>query len=231
MEQVIIGAGEVGTALAKVLSGAHLRDIEPTGPDQADVLHVCLRWSDDFTRVVKRYEQQYLAELVIVHSTVPAGTCDQHGWVHSPIRGRHPDLEEGIRRFVKHFGGLGADEAAEIFEDVGVRTHVTDLAVTTESGKLWELVQYGVQVAVEKAIYAECERTGADFDTAYTEFARTYNDGYADLGYHQFIRPVLAHVPGPIGGHCVVQNAAMLEHPLADLVIRASTEAEKEVNE
>src|SRR5690606_40778498 len=51
---------------------------------------------------VQRYAAEHGAELVVVHSTVPVGTCDANGWVHSPVRGRHPNLVGGLRKFVKH---------------------------------------------------------------------------------------------------------------------------------
>src|SRR5690606_24505606 len=147
--------------------------------------------------------------------TVPVGTCDARGWVHSPVRGRHPHLAEGLRTFVKHFGGLGADEAAQHWPGRS-RTHA--FARDTEAGQLWELVQYGVNIRIEKAIHAWCVEHGVDPEVAYTEFAETYNEGYRALGDEHFVRPVLKHMPGPIGGHCVVQNAPHIDHPLARIV-------------
>lgn len=216
--QIVIGAGEVGTALARVLGDVHLRDLTLTGPDTADVLHICYPWDPAFTDITRTYQLEYGAWLVIVHSTVPVGTCDPHGWVHSPIRGRHPDLVTGIKTFAKHFGGQQAGIAAGIFTRLGIETHMTPLAATTEAGKLWELVQYGLQIRVAQQIAAWCEAHKLDFDQVYTAMADTYNAGYHRLGQEQFIRPVLEAVPGPIGGHCVVPAAEMLAHPLAALV-------------
>jgi hypothetical protein len=227
-QHVIIGAGEVGEALAAVLGDAHLRDIEPTGPDTADVLHICFPCGIGFVDHVRDYERAYGARLVIVHSTVPVGTCDPNGWVHSPVRGRHPNLVESLRLFVKFFGGARADQAAQQFKELGVPVQATELAATTEAGKLWELTQYGVQVAVEKAIHAYCSRAGLDFGLVYAGFARTYNRGYAYLGLEHLTRPVLEHMSGPVGGHCVLMGSELLDHELGDLVLRASARAEQE---
>lgn len=233
MRQIIIGAGEVGKAVFEVLDSAYddvwLRDIEPSGPTEADVIHVCFGWSVSFIDNVRAYMREYKPSLVIVHSTVAVGTCDHLGVVHSPVRGQHPKLAEGIRRFVKYFGGLEAQRAADIFEKAGVDTRVLPRAAETEAGKLWELTQYGIAIAVEKAIHAYCEERCLDFQTVYTEFAETYNEGYAWLEQPEFIRPVLKHVPGPIGGHCVVPGAKLLSRggdwsTLADLVINAGAD-------
>src|SRR5699024_10099150 len=120
--------------------------------------------------------------------------------------------------FVKHFGGAGAEEAALAWKDCGVPTAVHPRAAETEAGKLWELVQFGVQVRMEKAIHAWCEEQGLDPEVVYTAFAHTYNAGYEQLGYDHFVRPVLKHMPGPIGGHCVVPMADLLDHPAATIV-------------
>lgn len=224
MRHVVIGAGEVGEAIYNVLSEKHevyLRDITPEGPSQADVLHICFPYSYNFIDATRDYVEQYQAKLCIIHSTVPLGTSAKLNAVHSPVRGRHPALTEGVRTFVKMFGGPDAEKASKFFADCGVPVQVFKRAEDTEAGKMWELAQYGLAIAIEKSIYAYCLDNRLDFDVVYTQFAETYNDGYTALNEPQFVRPVLRHVPGPIGGHCVVPGSLMLYHPLASLVAEA----------
>lgn len=218
--QLVIGSGEVGTALYNVLKDAGadvtLRDTDPVDVS-ADVLHVCYPWSGSFVDDTLAYVREHGASLVIVHSTVPPGTCDPQDWVHSPVRGRHPGLEEGLRTFVKHVGGeraLRTRRAARLLTDAGLRVQVHARAAETEAGKVWELVQFGLQVMIEQQVHDWCERYGLNHREVYADFARTYNDGYATLNEHRFIRPILEHVPGPIGGHCVTQNATHIDHSL-----------------
>lgn len=220
MRHLVVGAGEVGTAVAAVLSRAHdvaVRDLDPVDV-VADVLDVCIPWSERFTETVAAYAVQHQTRMVVVHSTVPTGTCDAQGWVHSPVRGRHPKLEDGLTSFVKHFGGAGAQEAARAWMDAGVTTAVHPRAAETEAGKLWELAQFGVQVRMEQAIHTWCEERGLDAEVVYTAMGHTYNAGYEALGQAQFVRPVLRHVPGDIGGHCVVPMSHLLDHPAAEIV-------------
>lgn len=220
MKHIVIGAGEVGTAVHAVLSRTHetvLRDIDPVD-DTADVLDVCIPWQADFVDQVQRYADHHQADLVVVHSTVPVGTCDANGWVHSPVRGRHPNLADGVATFRKHFGGARSLEAVVDWIDADVPVLAHPRGADTEAGKLWELVQYGLQIRVEKAIHAWCEKHDVDPEIAYRGMAQSYNEGYEQLGEHQFVRPVLDHVPGPIGGHCVVPMARLLDHPLAEFV-------------
>lgn len=226
MKQLIIGAGEVGQALHEVIPGADLRDIEGHHKyPRADVLHIAFPWSEDFTQEVNRYQGRYGADLVIVHSTVPVGTCDPMGWVHSPVRGRHPKLAEGLIQFVKHFGGSRAQEARGLWWEIGPAT-AFKTAATTEAGKLWEMVQFGLQVVIEKEIHAWCEQQGLDWYDVYQTFAITYNSGYVTLGHPEFVRPILDHMPGPIGGHCVLKACELIDHGLGRFVQAASEAAE-----
>ena len=229
MKQIVIGLGQVGQAVQKVLEcdgydplGApgdlpiHVSSQVPP-PEQYDVVHICFPYSEAFVEAALEYEKKYAAELVVVHSTVPVGTCDPHGWVHSPIRGVHPDLELGVRTFVKFFGGTKATIAAGLFQEKRVKTATYGRAATTEAIKLWDTTYYGWNILIQKAIAAFCEKHGLPFEDVYTYANATYNEGYALLGRIDVQRPVLKYVPGPIGGHCVRPNWELLEDPIAEL--------------
>ena len=229
MKQIVIGLGQVGQAIQKVLEcdgydplGApgdlplHVSESYPP-PEQYDVLHICFPYSEAFVDTVLEYEKKYAAELVVVHSTVPLNTCDPHGWVHSPVRGVHPDLELGVRTFVKFFGGEKAPIAAGLFQEKGVKSSTFLLAKNAEAMKIWDTTQYGWNILLMKAIAAYCEEHGLDFDLVYTYANATYNNGYALLGRIDVQRPILRNVPGPIGGHCVRENWELLDSPIAEL--------------
>lgn len=210
---LVIGCGEVGSALASVLNcDTHdpLKGVVAVGRSY-DVLHVCFPFSDLYFReAVNSYRDQFKTSLCVVHSTVPVGTCDNMGVIHSPIRGVHPNLAEGIKTFVKFFGGERAQEAADLFTEIGIQCQVTEKAATTEALKLWDTLQYGINILLEKEIHQWCEQFGIDFDIVYTKANQTYNEGYDKLGKPHFKKYVLRHSDGPIGGHCVVPNAKLL---------------------
>jgi len=214
MVHLIVGYGEVGKGLHRVLGKAYYHSTsEGTWNGQkVDVVHICIPYNpknpEIFTNVVKNWKEK--SKLVIVHSSVPVGTCDELGVVHSPIRGVHPYLEEGIRVFVKYFGGEKAKEAAEIFENLGLETRIYEKARTTEALKLWDTTQYGVMIMLEKQIYKWCKENNVDFEAVYTKANKDYNAGYTALGRPEVVRPYLKHMDGPIGGHCVLPNARLL---------------------
>lgn len=218
--RVVIGAGQIGTAVARVLrrrdttrifdEGSVVWDIEP------DTMHVAIPWSDDFESIVENYQFLIRPKRVVVHSTVPVGTCDAHGWAHAPIRGRHPNLEEGILASPMIVGGADAKHVAHFFKRCGVNAKSVQFARDTEAGKLWELAQLGMQVRVMREIHDYCEVNGLDFDVVYTRFAQDYNVAYQLLHEPKFVRPVLDYEPGPLGGHCVAQNSPLLGSGFVD---------------
>lgn len=232
LTHLVVGLGEVGKAMRTVLTegGATADGIDtdtadmPHGP-KYDVLHVCFpcRTAAMFTHAVDDYRQKRLKEggLIIVHSTVPVGTTREIGpdAVHSPVRGVHPNLVGGLRTFVKFVGGPRAQEAAETLGTVGITCRATPDSRNTEALKLLDTTYYGWQIMFEKSAHAYCKRLGLDFDLVYGDANRTYNAGYATLGMGHVVRPVLNHMPGKIGGHCVVPNAKLIKDWLGDMVL------------
>lgn len=231
-DQLILGAGEVGRALAQVLD-CDLRDEEPKDGllDRYEILHIAYPWQiPDFVSTTIAYEDKYRPDYVVVHSTVPVGMCASRGWIHSPVRGRHPDLAEGLLAFVKHFGGEGAEHVARQWtRDTDRAVKIHELAATTEAAKLFELAQYGMEIVMQKEIYEFCAENNLPFDEVYNDFGHSYNDGWKGLGQYHFIKPLLEHTPGPIGGHCVLPGARMLpDYNFQQYVTSAQDELERE---
>jgi hypothetical protein len=231
VNQLVLGAGEVGEALA-TLMGCDLRDVEDPGDlaETYQMLHIAYPWQiENFVQTTKDYAEQYSAEYVVVHSTVPVGTCDPHSWVHSPVRGKHPRMLDGLHNFDKHYGGVHAAEVAGILEWWFPNRHIHEQAATTELGKLLELTAYGMEIVLEKYAWRMCERLDVPFDEAYTVMSETYNEGWAYLGHSEYVKPILQHVEGPLGGHCVVAGAELLNKSYRNLISEVVMAVQKEL--
>lgn len=209
MKSLIIGYGEVGKGLHKVIGGDVLDKDLLQDKQVYDIIHICFPYSDKFVDYVKEYQKMFNPTYTVIHSTVPIGTSKQVNAVHSPIRGVHPDLDKGIKTFMKFFGGEKSKEVAEWFNQFGLETHTTPNSDDTEALKLWDTTQYGVMILLNKEIHKFCEENGLDFDIVYTLANQTYNEGYIKLGRSEVVRPVLKYTEGKIGGHCVYQNTAL----------------------
>jgi len=220
MKHLVIGLGQVGTGVQKVLEcDSHDPSSRLIAEGQYDVLHICYPYSDTFVQTVLEYKEHFYAKYVVIHSTIPIGTSTLCGAVHSPIRGVHPYLEQSIRVFYKYFGGKDADIMAEEFRKKGVKCVCTEKPETTELGKLVDTTTYGLNILIEKEIYRLCKKYDVNYDLAYTHMNDTYNKGYMDVGMPQFSKYNIKHIDGKIGGHCIIPNAELFDSWIADIII------------
>ncbi len=225
----ILGNGQIGSSVSKFYGSVDspqvkIKDLNrDDGLEGVEILHVCISYNDKFVEIVKKEIKKIKPKLTIIHSTIAPGTTkaliqglpkELKMIVHSPVRGVHPYLFEGMKIFVKY---IGADdkEAGEMakkhLEGLGMKTKLFYPAVTTEIGKILDTTYYGVIIAWHKEMKKICDKFGVDFENAVTDFNKTYNDGYALFGKKNVIRPVLFVDDKPIGGHCVVPNAEILK--------------------
>lgn len=231
MRSLIIGAGEIGKSLHNVLKGYHesyIRDQEDLKLENVDVLNICYPPIKDFVKVTKAYIEQYNPKVTIIHSTVAPGTTEACGKnvVHSPIHGKHPNLEKGIKTFVKYVGANNAyagQLAYDFLLEARILTKLVANSKTSELSKILCTSYYGWNILFMKEVAKICEEQGVPFNEVYgwNEF---YNDGYEELGMSQFVRPVLKPVPGPIGGHCVVNNCDLLDGFITNTIKKKNEE-------
>ena len=231
---VVVGCGEVGAAVAKLLNADKHDPMKGLKVKEGSIykfVHIAFPYNKFFMQRVKMYQKMFKPEVTIIHSTVPIGTCDRLHAVHSPVRGVHPNIFEGLLTFQKLFAGKDAAKAAKQFKNVVVsnKTHTSNKtldvkvikdAKTSEASKLWETTMYGALIALNKEIYAYCKKHKLDFDIVYKWQTETYNEGYNALGRPELTRPVLKYMKGKIGGHCVVENCLLLDTPTAKNIIR-----------
>lgn len=217
MQQLVIGKGEIGTAIAEIFQCDAI-DKGDKFDKTYDVIHVCIGHSRTFEKTVLDYIKIYKPKYTVVHSTVPVGTCDKHNWVHFPITGVHPHLKESILTFRSLVGGKRASELKGYFGDHGIDITTTEKAGNTEAGKLYNLLTYGINVLIEKEIHQYCEDNDLDYEFVYNEFVTMYNDGYEDMGMNWARMYYLMHKEGGIGGHCVMQNAPKLKTKFSRLL-------------
>lgn len=209
---LVIGRGEVGKAIANIFKPCHVIDIkEDAWEHQYDYLHICFGWSESFEEEVKRYQVVFQPKFTIIHSTVPVGTSSCLGAIHSPIRGMHPNLEEGIRTHIKFLGGPDATRVAEYFRDFGLRVMLCDKSEATELGMLLGTECYRINIEFAKNAKELCDKHDVCFNESYTLFAEAYNEGWTRLGRPEYIRQVLAPISGPIGGHCLENNKELIK--------------------
>lgn len=232
---VVVGMGEVGSALARVLERnkalkVYRKDLHPVEiPEGAEVLHVCLNYvalgKEKWLGLVRGYMEQYKPRLVDVCSTVPPGTTYQLGKnaVHSTTRGLHPHLETGLTNIAKHVGGPRAKDVSAYYGAAGIRSVTHGRPDTTEVAHLAHLLDYGLQLMSADMRQQFCRAANVDYIEAVIKYTDTHNAGFLALDMPSKVRMNLTPPNGRIGGHCVVQAAQVAReigfgHPLVELL-------------
>ncbi len=225
----VIGLGEVGKAIRTLCRKKHTvygrnRSIDQIKGKQIDILHICFGYSDVLVPTVVKAIKELRPKLVIIDATVKPGTTQQIykktkiPIVHAPIIGKHPRLYEYLFEIPKIIGAVNEKSyrmAKKHFEELGVKTIRFNSPLESELGKLLCTTYYGWNIIFEKFVHRVCKQLGADPQQVYRQFNQIYNKGYERTLPH-VRRPILKHVPGEIGGHCVIPNALIIQKWIKD---------------
>ena len=230
VKSLIIGNGEIGSSLKKVLDlrknkgktiTYDVKDLEIPDIYEVEIMHICIPYTEQFVSEIVRYAKKYIPSLIIIHSTVPVGTTsiinkilkkeNLSEAVHSPVRGTHPRLTESLLYFTKYIGT--SNKKAYLIakkEMSNMKTKWFKKSEETELGKLLCTAYYGLCISWHRETEKMCKYFKVDFDNVMTDFNITYNKGYKKFKQN-VIRPVLTS-PGKekIGGHCIIPNAKIL---------------------
>jgi len=252
----ILGNGEIGSSLHKVYELAGIMDVVIRDPCKGlyaslsgcKLVNICIPFLG-YQQFAEAVSDVKLSDgcVVIIQSTIPVGCTDRFQadfptlvWVHSPVRGVHPRLTEGLLTFEKFVG-----VSDRFFEEEPIRSilieHVARLKITpilcrakeSELAKVISTTLYGMNIAAVTDVSNLCEDNAVDFETVFTKWQTGYNTGYRALGKPDVCRPVLTPIPDNdegqkvIGGHCVLPNCMILkeymgETNLSDFVLRYS---------
>lgn len=225
----IIGYGEVGSSLHEIYKKynftCYILDIQKqinNFPSKVDILNICIPYNKNFIDTVINYINKYTPKVTIIHSTVIPDTTnvilyklnDLKAVVYSPIRGVHPNLEQGIKTFTKFVGGEdkeAVDYVVNHLNKLDIQCEVVENSVTAELAKILCTTYYGLCIAFHNDISKLCELYSVNFDEVATKWNNSYNEGYKQLNMSHVVRPVLYPPKGRIGGHCVINNAKLLK--------------------
>lgn len=254
-----MGFGEIGSSLYRVYEMAKFKNLIKRDPynglndslSKCDIVNVCIPFFG-FKKFVTAIKELNLRKncVLIIQSTIGVGTCDLLQdeldliVVHSPVRGVHPNLTEGMLTFDKYLGVTKKYEKSKNLKKF-LNDHLLSLnmkpvvtsAKESELAKVVSTTLYGVNIAAINDVSRMCEKHGVSFDTVFTKWQVGYNEGYRKLGKGNVCRPVLTPIPKNdegkqlIGGHCVIPNSVILknmgEDAIADFVLRYSDETNK----
>ena len=226
MVSLVIGLGEIGTAINRVL-------IEKYSPDKVDsydismvgkifrpdidILHICIPYSTNFVKIINDYVKEIKPKFTIIHSSVPIGTTTMINGVtfHSPVMGKHPNIYEGVKTYKKFISCEiedynKVDKVAKYLSDAGIQIEIICGTANTELMKLLELSRYGVYIAFAKEQEEICKHFGLSFYTVVDKYEKARNEGLDKLGMPSLKQPILYPFKDYVGGHCTVEDMELL---------------------
>ncbi len=223
---LVVGVGEVGSALATVLGRNEevlCHDIEPQTFEQSiEVMHLCFPFTSrqQFVETALSYVRRFEPKLVIINSTVAPGTTRllakscKAAVAFSPVRGKHSRMVNDLLRYVKFVASTereAAERAAHHFERNGIKTRIVDKVETLELAKLAETTYFGLLIAYAQELNRFAAQCGAEYEQIL--------DFFEEIDF----LPRWRYFPGFIGGHCVIPNIQLLKQqfssPLLDAIL------------
>ena len=223
---LIIGYGEIGKAIEQLEEDLDnpVQTLDPyqnrfSREEYFSVIHVCIPYSDKFVGIIQGYLDHFHWDICFIHSTVKVGTCrklkkqrNSQSLVHSPVRGKHPNLYKSLTWFTKYVGGeeIDCDKALKYLRKFDIRCKRLGDFEATELAKLLSTAYYGWNISFAERAQKLCDKYGQDYDEVMKEWNITYNRGYEGMGMKWVCRPVLHAPEGGIGGHCVYENCDLL---------------------
>lgn len=223
MRPIIAGYGEIGKAVGTIVGEHDIIDDGYLMPGNADVLLVCFPYSKTFVADVINYVIRHSIKHVAIFSTLPIGvTKEITGAIHSPVEGKHPDLEMSIRQMERWIGYNDREEGLFFngyFKDLGLKTKMVENTDCTEALKLLSTTEYGINIVFAAYKAKVAEAIGMDFELT-KEWNRAYNRLYKDLGMEKRYQKYVLDAPkGKIGGHCVRENTYLLQDQFPDNIL------------
>jgi hypothetical protein len=225
-ETLIVGYGEIGNALYSILKEFYPVEVLDIGCTRIEnyspyVMHICFPCFNqrEFIKEVNRYKKIYKPKFVVIHSTVPVGTCSKLKAIHSPVEGLHPHLKKSILTFTKFLSGKDADKVADYFRRVGIKVYITDKSETTEYMKIMSTTFYGLMIEFHKQVKSDCDKLNIPFEL-FTIWNKNYNESYERLGYPEYKKPLLVPIMGNIGQHCVLPNSHLLKNDFTEFLLK-----------
>lgn len=217
-KHLVVGMGEVGSAVLDNLFNKKydVSTLDKMDEDfvtgKFDYLHICIPFTEDFVDEVKKYQKKYSPALTIIYSTVKVGTTKQipHA-VHSPMEGKHPRLGHSMKMFPRYIGyndGMDLNKALRVWGDKN--TKPVNNSNHTEFLKLASTSKYGINIVWAQYMKDVADELGMDYQLV-KDWDTDYNLLYKKLRLPQFKKFILDPPENGFGGHCLAENAVLLD--------------------
>ena len=233
-KDVVIGLGEIGLPIYKILS-KHFPvegvDINPVlnkeksslKDHDIDFVHFCIPFSKNFFNIIKKYEKKLNPEAIVIHSTISPKTTEKlQKMIKSPVlysatRGVHKRMLNDLKRYTKFYSvynsASNSNRVSKMYErrmkKCGIKTKKLSDPLTLELAKIVvDTSYYGWLINYAQISKIISDKYGVNYDEMWS-----FSDEI-----HKFLKNRPKMFPGFIGGHCVIPNLELIDNELLNQI-------------
>ena len=244
-KDVVVGMGEIGKPILKLLSKRNIAvgfDLNPDLMDQrkfqryknlqTSFLHITIPVTDKFINNVLKLDKKFQPECIVIHSTIKPGTTKKLQEklsipvIYSATRGIHKRMIYDLKRYTKFFvisenaprGKWASSRFVKLMKRCGIKTKKMSKPETLELAKIICDTSYlGWLINYAQLSNMIAIEHGVDYDEMWS-----FSDEIQEfLGN----RPKL--YPGYIGGHCVIPNLDLINNETLNLINKMNNDYAK----
>lgn len=229
MKDIVVGLGEIGKPILKLISKKNITvgyDVNPKLYDkkqfeklkniETEFLHICIPFTDKFIPNVKSLYKKFKPQAIVIHSTIEPFTTKKLQAIlsvpviYSATRGVHKRMLNDLKKYTKFFSVYNSapkakwanQEFIKKMKKSGIKTKKMTDPLTLELAKIVvDTSYYGWLINYAQLSNIIAIKNKIDYDEMWS---------FADE-IHKFLgnRPKL--YPGFIGGHCVIPNLELIK--------------------
>lgn len=247
-KQVVVGLGEIGKPIKKLLSRAYPvlgYDVNSSLVDHNEYkkfdklktlfLHVCIPFTNDFVNNVISNFKKFQPEYIIIHSTISPHTTEKIQKkvgipvIYSATRGVHKRMLYDLKRYTKFFAvesdtpnnELASQIYSKIMKKCGVKTKQMSSSLVLELAKIIvDTSYYGWLINYAQLSNIIAIENKVNYDEMWS---------FADE-IHKYLGNRPKMFPGHIGGHCVIPNLSLIQNQTLDLIKKINESYSKKLN-
>ena len=228
MKDVIVGLGEIGNPIFKLVS----KSVKTAGYDKntklmprsnqkyaklpTRFLHICFPYDKTFASNIKKLVAKFSPKSIVIHSTIQPKTTSQLQSkfkipvIYSATRGVHKKMLRDLRRYTKFFAmeknapnaKWASSQFSLLMRKAGVKTKRMSDPLTLELAKIvCDTSYYGWLINYAQISQMITSKYRVDYDEMWS-FANEI---------HKFLGNRPKMFPGFIGGHCVIPNLELMD--------------------
>ena len=248
-KDVVVGMGEIGKPILKLLSKRNITvgfDLNPDLMDQrkfqryknlqTSFLHITIPVTDKFINNVLKLDKKFQPECIVIHSTIKPGTTKKlQGKLSIPViysatRGIHKRMIYDLKRYTKFFvisenaprSKWASSRFVKLMKWCGIKTKKMSKPETLELAKIICDTSYlGWLVNYAQLSNRIAIQYGIDYDEMWS-----FSDEI-----HKFLGNRPKMYPGYIGGHCVIPNLNLINNETLNLINKMNNDYAKKTKE